>query len=134
MNVVASGPAFGDVEEGIAAFAAHDYITALREFRQAAAEGNPVALHRLAGMYLEGEGVTQNYPEALKVSRLGAEQGLAWAQNNIGFLYHLGLGGLKADYKEAMKWYRLAAEQGHANAQNNIGSMYKDGLGAAQDY
>ena len=62
-------------------------------------------------MYRNGEGVPQDYAEAVKWYRLAAEQGDADAQYNLGLMYDNG-NGVPQDYKEAVKWYRLAAEQG----------------------
>ena len=58
-----------------------------------------------------GDGVPQDYKEAVKWYRLAAEQGYADAQYNLGLMYSNGE-GVPQDYKEAVKWYRLAAEQG----------------------
>ena len=84
-------------------------------------------------MYDNGEGVPQDYAEAVKWYRLAAEQGDALAQNNLGAMYDNGE-GVPQDYAEAVKWYRLAAEQGYALAQNNLGLMYEDGHGVPRDY
>ncbi len=62
-------------------------------------------------MYDNGEGVPQDYAEAVKWYRLAAEQGDASAQYNLGIMYINGK-GVPQDYAEAVKWYRLAAEQG----------------------
>jgi hypothetical protein len=75
----------------------------------------------------------KDYKEAVKWYRLSAEQGIASAQYNLGFMYSNGQ-GVPQDYKEAVKWYRLSAEQGHAFAQSNLGQMYLKGLGVPQDY
>jgi hypothetical protein len=71
--------------------------------------------------------------EAVKWYLLGAEQGQAGAQYNLGLIYANGK-GVRQDYEEAAKWYRLAAEQGHADAQHRLGLMYANGEGVAQDY
>ena len=73
-----------------------------------------------------------DFATALKEWRPLAEQGDAYAQNNLGVMYENG-NGVVQDYAEAAKWYRLAAEQGVANAQNNLGSMYEYGRGVLQD-
>jgi TPR repeat protein len=57
---------------------------------------------------------------------------VADAQNNVGYLYHNGL-GVTADYTEAMAWYRKAADQGYAVAQRQIGWLYAKGQGVPQD-
>ena len=64
--------------------------------------------------------------------RLAAEQGVATAQYNLGFMYDNGRGVLKDD-AEAVRWYRLAAEQGYAAAQFNLGVMYAAGVGVLKD-
>ena len=74
-----------------------------------------------------------DYAEAAKWYRKAAEQGVAWAQNNLGYLYGEGK-GVTQDYAEAVKWYRKAAAQGHAGGQGNLGAMYNDGKGVTQDY
>ena len=83
-------------------------------------------------MYAKGQGVAQNYQEAVKWYRLAAEQGNASAQFNLGVMYANGR-GVTQDDQEAAKWYRLAAEQGYASAQFNLGNMYANGEGVTQD-
>ena len=61
-----------------------------------------------------------------------AEQGDAYAQGDLGYMYEFGYGVLKND-KTAVKWYTLAAEQGDAYAQGNLGVMYKYGEGVLTD-
>ena len=84
-------------------------------------------------MYFRGEGVPQNYAEAVKWWRLAADQGNADAQNRLGFIYSRGA-GVPQNYAEALKWYRLAADQGDANTQYFFGLMYANGQGVPQDY
>ena len=71
-------------------------------------------------MYDNGEGVPQDYAEAVKWYRLAAEQGDANAQYNLGLMYDNGQ-GVPQDYAEAVKWYRLAAEQGDAEHNTILG-------------
>ena len=61
-----------------------------------------------------------------------AEQGLAAAQNDLGWSYRNGE-GVEKDLVEAVAWYRKAAEQGHAGAQNNLGGSYYKGEGVDKD-
>ena len=68
-------------------------------------------------MYANGQGVPQNYAEAVKWYRLAADQGNATAQFNLALMYANGQ-GVPQNYAEAVKWYRLAADQGDAEAQN----------------
>jgi TPR repeat protein len=101
--------------------------------RVKAEQGDAYAQYNLGLMYRKGQGVAQDYKEAIKWYRLAAEQGVADAQYNLGVAYYKGQ-GVAQDYKEAVKWTRLAAEQGVAEAQTNLGVMYAQGKGVAQDY
>ena len=74
-----------------------------------------------------------DYAAALKEMRPLAEQGLAFAQHNLGVMYEKGQ-GVKQDPAEAVKWYRRAAEQGNAKAQFNLGLMYHEGHCMKQDH
>ena len=79
-------------------------------------------------MYINGQGVAQNYKEAVRLFTLAAEgwQPLVPAQNNLGVMYSKGY-GVKRDHTEAIKWFLRAAEKGYVHAQYNLGSMYHDG-------
>ena len=61
-----------------------------------------------------------------------ADQGLAFAQYNLGRMYAFGEGVPEND-AEAAKWYRKAAEQGDADAQFNLGNMYYRGDGVPEN-
>ena len=86
----------------------------------------------LGHMYDHGEGVPQDYAEAVKWYRLAADQGKAKAQYNLGNMYDNGQ-GVPQDYAEAVKWWRLAADQGYAKAQISLGWMYEYGNSVLQD-
>ena len=73
-----------------------------------------------------------DYTTALREWKPLAEQGVAFAQYNLGVMYANGQ-GVPQNYKTAVKWYRLAAEQGDADAQYNLGFMYHEGKGVIQD-
>ena len=132
LMTLSSPVAAQDFDKGLAAAQAGDFATALQEWMPLAEAGDADAQYNLGVMYNEGDGVLQDYKEAVKWYRLAAEQGHASAQNNLGTMYDTGEGVIQ-DYKEAIKWYRLVAEQGHASAQNNLGTMYYAGNGVLQD-
>jgi uncharacterized protein len=75
----------------------------------------------------------KDYKTAYKFWLPLAEQGNAWAQPLLGWMYSKGK-GVPQDYKEAVKWYRLSAEQGNAAGQYNLGFVYEKGQGVPQDY
>ena len=102
------------------------------ELRQRAEQGDVDAQGALGGMYFLGDGVPQNYAEAVRWYRLAADQGNAFAQFRLGGMYASGHGVPQNDV-EAVRWFRLAAEQGDADAQNNLGVMYASGRGVPQN-
>ena len=55
-----------DFDAGVNAYQRGDYATALRIFRQLADQGNAKAQHNLGLMYSKGQGVTQDYAEAMR--------------------------------------------------------------------
>ena len=123
----------GDFEDGVAAHKKKDFVTALKKFKSAAAQGNSDAQFNLGVMYDIGQGVTQDYAEAVRWYKLAAAQEDDRAQFNIGLKYDNGIGVVR-DYAEAVRWYKLAAAQGYASAQINLGYMYGSGLGVVVDY
>lgn len=73
-----------------------------------------------------------DYAAELAILRPNAEQGLAWAQNNLGNLYAAGY-GVPRDYGKAVFWYRKAAEQGDKVAGGLLAKMYDEGQGVPKD-
>lgn len=82
--------------------------------------------------YARGQGVPQDYGEAVSWFRLSAEQGSAIGQNNLAFMYRNGH-GVRQDYAIAVMLYRLSAAQGYALAQGSLGVMYQNGDGIRRD-
>src|SRR5713226_6450356 len=74
----------------------------LDDLKARAAKGDAKAQVSLGTMYATGQGVPQDYGEAVKWLRLAATQGLAAAQFNLGFMSYWGRGVLQ-DYAEAVK-------------------------------
>jgi TPR repeat protein len=66
-------------------------------------------------MYDEGQGVAQDYKEAVRWYKLAAAQGNAKAQFNLGISYAKGE-GVAQDYLRAHMWLNLAAIGGDADA------------------
>ena len=74
-----------------------------------------------------------HYASAYRSFKPLAENGIAEAQNNLGFLYQNGF-GVKRNYNTAIKWYELAADQGLPEAQHNMGMLNYWGYGLSQSY
>jgi TPR repeat protein len=61
-------------------------------------------------MYRDGQGVAQDYAEAMRWFRKSAAQEEVSAQNNLGLMYREGK-GVAQDLAESLKWLRKAAAQ-----------------------
>ena len=110
----------------------NEHQLAVRAWTQLANQGNVVAQTSLGLMYFQGQGVPENFVEALKWFRLAASRGDAIAQYHLGLEYSQGR-VVPQHYAMAARWYRLAADQGHALAQRSLGSMYSRGQGPKND-
>ena len=108
------------------------YAKLLRELKALAEQGDAAAQLKVGLMYYNGQGVLQDYAEAIQWFRKSALQGNPFAQSNVGYMYEKGE-GVPQDYLEAAKWYRQAAGRGNAQAQFTLGYMYEKGLGMQQD-
>ena len=90
----------------------------IEETRRDAEAGDPIAQNNLGGMYDKGEGVPQDYAEAVKWFRKAAAQGYASAQNNLGLMYYKGE-GVPQNYSDAYVWFSIAAASGDESRTHN---------------
>ena len=90
--------------------------------KAAAEAGHAFSQANLGVMYINGNGVPQDYKLAVKWYMKSAEQGHVQAQVNLGTIYYAGE-GVRQNYKLAAKWYKKAAKQGHAQAQEMLRRM-----------
>jgi TPR repeat protein len=132
------GYAFAQVNLGMSyavgqAGVAKDYGEAVRWFRKAAAQNNPLGQLYLGNMYLGGLGVAKSPVEALRWYRMAATQGNAAAEFYVGNMYGKGE-GVPKDESEAARWHLKAAEQGHEAAMIALGISYGLGRGVPQDH
>jgi TPR repeat protein len=103
------------------------------EIRAGAEQGIAEAQFRLGRMYAKGEGISQDFVQAVAWFHKAAGQGYAKAQNGLGVMYAIGQ-GVPQNYTQAVMWFRRAAEQGEPMAQTNLGVRYEAGQGVPQDY
>ena len=80
---------------------------------------DPIAQFRVGYLYERGDGVAQDYKEAMRLYLLSAAQGNAVAQFRIGYLYEKGW-GVTQDVAQAMQWYRKAAALGNEPANSRL--------------
>lgn len=73
-----------------------------------------------------------HYEIARRLLEKAAREGDPRAQNTLGNLYYLGLGG-SVDQRAAARWYLEAALQNNADAQVNVARHYALGLGLTKD-
>ncbi len=125
MCLLAAVPVRADFDDGMEAYDAGDYETALKVWFSLA---DTRAQYNLGVLYRDGVGVPVDYVKAASWFRRAAEQGFAQAQYNLGVMYRNGQ-GLSKDYDEAVVWFRQAAEQGFDMAQSDLGAMYSKGWG-----
>lgn len=94
----------------------------------AARAGKPLAEYRLARLY-KARKDDSGYFDWL---RRAAEQGLAKAQDALGFDYALGQ-GVRQNYRKSVRWYGRAAAQGDPDAECELGLDYAFGLGVPKN-
>lgn len=70
---VLASSAWAGFDEGLEAYEKKDFQTALKEFRTFSNKGDARAQYGLGVMYAGGEGVKQDYQEAIRWYRLAAE-------------------------------------------------------------
>lgn len=97
------------------------------ELRQAAANGDEVALFEVGRRYTDGVGVNRDLGEASKWYELSASAGFGPAQYRLGNFYEKGH-GVKRDLKLASEWYVKAADAGNALAMHNLAVINATGV------
>ena len=90
----------------------------MRWYKLAAAQGLASAQYNLGFMYSNGQGVIQDYAEAVRLYKLSAAQGDASAQFNLGLMYAQGQGVLQNNVQAHM-WFNIAAVKGDKAAVKN---------------
>jgi localization factor PodJL len=100
--------------------------------REAAEQGNALALFEIGNRYADGRGVEANMEEAARWYEMAAEKDLAVAQYKIGSFYEKG-NGVQRNVAQAESWYDRAAEQCNAAAMHNLGVLLAMGASGATD-
>ena len=96
---------------GIGQAAWADSVPDFKKMLQAAEQGNADAQYALGGMYDQGQGVHQDYAQAVQWFRKAAEQGNVEAQHNLGAVYANGQ-GVRRNHKIAKEWFGKACDNG----------------------
>lgn len=105
-----------DLAQGIAAFQARDYATALRWLEPVANAGEAQAQFILGFMHQNGRGVPADAEKGAALLRQSAEQGYAYAQFSLASSYRFGI-GVEQDLLDAHRWLLLAERNGYDPAR-----------------
>jgi len=137
MSASASAPALDPsaraaFEQGRQLYEAKDQASAFKAFMQAAQANDPKAQLQIGYQYEFGEGVPENFSEAVRWYASAAQQGDPVAEKNLGNMYEEGK-GVQEDWVKAANLYRLSAEQHHSKGQLALGRAYEFGIGVPQN-
>ena len=100
--------------------------------RTEANQRDVISQYQLGFIYDEGEGVPQDFKQAVYWYEKSANHGDREAQYHLGVMFDHGR-GVPQDYKQAVYWYKKSADQGIARAQYNLGVMHFLGHGVEKD-
>lgn len=100
----------------------------LADLLRRATAGDAMAQVKLGVAYRDGEGVQQDYAQAVTWYRAAADQQLPVAYDHLGWMHVLGH-GTPRNYPEARRLFELGAQAGVARAAYNLAEMTYLGLG-----
>ena len=98
---------------------APDFAETLRQASQGDGLVTRLAQYNLGVMYANGDGVPQNYSEAMKWYRRAADQGDPDAQYNLGLMYASG-DGVPSNYVTAYAWVDIAVASENSSADLHL--------------
>jgi TPR repeat protein len=98
-----------------------------------AGASDSIAQYEMALRYADGEGVPQNYGEAMAWFAKAAANGNDNAQWKLGLGYIKGI-GVPHDERKAVVWFKRAANRGDLRAQSALSDLYLSGRGVPRDY
>jgi TPR repeat protein len=95
--------------------------------------GDSIAQYEMALRYADGEGVPQNYRDAMAWFSKAAANGNDKAEWKLGLGYIKGI-GVPHDERKAAVWFKRAANYGNIRAQSALSDLYLNGRGVPRDY
>ena len=110
----------------------NDPVKALNYFEKAAYSGYTTAFAARGRILMKGEGVFQDYSQAIAAFKQGAEKGNAYCHYILGYMYYKGL-GCTQDYAMAMEQFEIAAQKNQPWAMYMLGLCYRNGYGVTID-
>jgi TPR repeat protein len=100
----------GPLEDAEAAYGEGNYALALQLLNPLAAAGDGYAQYDLGCLYQNGDGVGQDFGQAVMWFAAAADRGVSAAQAVLGVLYSRGV-GVPQNAELAGEWWRKAAAQ-----------------------
>jgi TPR repeat protein len=131
-SVTGASPLETAFREGVAAYDAGDYRTAVQTWQVPAQRGHAGAQFTLGVAYATGKGVVTDLARAIPLWEAAAAQGHPGAQFNLGVLYSRGE-GVEKDLAKARMWWQFAATAGDAAAQFHLGALAAIGEGGPRN-
>lgn len=101
-------------------------------FLKLAEMGIADAQYNLGVCYEQGDGVAQDFKQAVYWYKKAVDQGNVKAQHNLGICVYNGY-GVDVDHAEAARLFRLSAEQGDMYAQYNLAVLLMNGDGVEKN-
>lgn len=105
---------------------------AIRWFEETAAKEDPIGMFRYASCLINGYGIEQDIPKAMKLIEKAANAGYLVAINQMGMEYNTGR-RVPANQKLAVKWYTEGAKRGHMSSIYNMAMFYDRGEGVRKN-
>ena len=116
-----------DLNLGLAAFEAQNYVDALRLLELSARSGHAEAQCMIGNIYHLGLGVPPDLEVAIQWYRKSAAQGYGVASSNLGGIALRGYADVPPDRVEAERLFRQAREQGFEHAPISADYLKLDG-------
>jgi len=95
--------------------------------------GNMEAQYEMGLRSADGNGVPQDYAEAMRWFTKASERGSSEAQLKLGLGYMKGI-GVPYDENQAVIWFKRAANSGNVWAQKALSNLYLIGYAVPKDY
>lgn len=113
--IVSCGDTDVQFSRGLQAYERGQYAEAMEFWEPLAAGGHGRAQYNMGILYFKGEGVVQDYDEAMRRFRDAADRGAQGAALSLAVMYAQGF-GTDADPAIAYKWARVADNEGSPEA------------------
>jgi len=126
---IVAAPLSADVKQGVDAWSAGDYNTAVAEWQLPASNGDADALFNLAQAYRLGRGVPADINQARKLYAEAAQKGHVKAADNYGLLLFQ-----QGEQTNAMPLIKDAADRGDPRAQYVLGLAHFNADYAQKDW